>query len=149
MMPSLNYFKQTVSRYTFSSKVNTSIEKLPDEILDNYRNIIKGGKMNDEIWKEFEVEIINNIHFLDADQFTDVVCLFGKADKGTFDLWELVSRKIFDYELDVVQSHELFEALDNTTKPEHFIYDPLFRNNLTKHLNRDDKKYDLHESLIY
>jgi hypothetical protein len=81
-------------------------------------------------WIEIESSLIENIHFFDADQFVDIVSLLAYADKGTEALWDILSRKIFDYELDMIQSYMLDEALEHCSKCDYFITDQIARDSL-------------------
>jgi hypothetical protein len=79
---------------------------------------------------EVESEIVEKINFFDVDQFVDTVSLLATENQGSEFLWDILSRKIYDYELDVAQSYILFEVLNLTLKHEIFMTDNLSRNNL-------------------
>ena len=82
---------------------------------------------NDQEWNDNETDIIENIHFFDADQFTDIVYLYGQNESGSHLLWELLSRKLFDYEFDQYQAEFLFLGFTQSRRAEHFVHTHLFR----------------------
>ena len=100
-----------VSRAFFCTKLDI----FPDQIVDNLRTSIN-NKTFDKVQGDIEVDIINNIHFFDSDQFVDIYVLLAENDRGSQKLWELLSRKIYDYELNPAQNVHIYSALRNTHK---------------------------------
>ena len=100
---------QICSKFKFSS--HTSI-KYPDEIIVETKNFLKG--QGDQL--TIENHITENIHFFDSEQFTDLVTLFGSKDQGSEDLWDLFSRKIYDYNINFVQARDIFNSLVDSGK---------------------------------
>jgi hypothetical protein len=83
--------------------------RYPDEIIQDLK-IFFNNKNNQLNFYKIEESIVNNIHFFDADQFTDIVTILGKQNRGTPELWDLLNRKIYDYELNFVQARDMFNA---------------------------------------
>lgn len=129
--------KSLFSRFNFSTVVNAvnqtqklntdfSIDVFPDQIVDNLGKVLENN--NDAEWMKMESQILNKIHFFDRDQYCDVVTMIARADKGSEDFWDHLSKKIFDYELDIPQVESVIDSFTKTTKMEHFIFDPLLIN---------------------
>jgi hypothetical protein len=100
-----------VSRAFFCTKLDI----FPDQIVDSLKSNIN-KKDFDKVQGDIEVDIINNIHFFDADQFVDIFVLLAQNDRGSQKLWELLSRKIYDYELNAAQNLHIMNSLSNTHK---------------------------------
>lgn len=99
----------------------------PDQIVSKLNKTLNdGGDLT-----EVEAEILEKLNFFDADQFVDTVSLLAYANKGTEMLWDILSRKIYDYELDVAQTYMLTEVLNNCNKHDYFMMDELIRSNMT------------------
>ncbi len=116
------------SLFHFNKKFNHQniINSLPNpaNIVLKLRDL-NGHKTQE--WDNYELDIIENIHFFDADQFTDIVYLYGKNNTGSFDLWDLLSRKLFDYEFDTCQAEFLAIGFCGTQKAEPYIFTHVFR----------------------
>lgn len=111
----------------YFSQAASSIRQLdiyPDQIIERF----KADSFCEETWIQIEADVLEKIHFFDTDQFVDLVCLASKADKGTELFWDQLSRKIFDYELDLPQTISLTTALRSNSRIPHYIMDPLYRN---------------------
>ncbi len=98
----------------------------PDQVVHKLSNCVREEKELAEV----EAEIFERINFFDADQFLDTVSLLAQANKGTEALWDMLSRKVFDYEFDIAQTFMLGEVLKNCNKHEAFMTDRLARDNL-------------------
>lgn len=80
--------------------------EFPDIILRDLKDYLN-VKNNSNSLNPIENRIINNIHYFDSDQYTDLVTLLASHSKGTVDLWDLLNRKIGDYELNFIQATEI------------------------------------------
>jgi hypothetical protein len=89
----------------------TKLDIYPDQIVDHVRKNITGKYISD-----IEATIINNIHFFDSDQYTDLFVTFAKNDRGSNRFWDLLSRKIYDYNFDTAQRFAMLEASEKTLK---------------------------------
>ena len=130
-------------RATFSTNNNF----YPDNIVKNLRANI--NNINEEELKEIETDIVNKINFFDGDQWADVVILLARQDKGSDLLWDVLSRKVFDYELDYVQSEALLTALNHTYKCQEFVYDDLKKNMYRYYSNQSDNTSKLFRSFYF
>ena len=143
MIKSIFKKKLLSSRYFFCMNNNN----FPDEILESVRNNIRRNSF-EEIQAELEVEIINNIHFFDCDQFTDLFILFAENDKGTTKLWDLLSRKIYDFDFNDIQRLHLIYAINNTYK-----YDQCIKTHLIfpfyKKAAKGENKLNLYEQVLF
>lgn len=121
--------KSSINKCRLASFSNTyTIDLYPDQIVDKLKTTI--GKQNDDDLTTLEANILDNIHFFDADQFVDLVSILAMADKGTEGLWDILSRKVFDYDLDLIQTYMLDEALQHCNKQDFFMVDQIARDNL-------------------
>ncbi len=143
MIKSIFNKKFILSRFFFCSKNNN----FPDEIVESVRYNIKKNTIEDKL-AELEIDIINNIHFFDSDQFTDLFVLLAENDKGTTKLWDLLSRKLYDFELNNDQRLHLIHAINNTYKYNHDIQThllfPFF-----KMAAKGENKLNLYEQILY
>lgn len=98
-----------ISRSSFSS-ANFNI-KFPDVVLSDLKTILNETSCLNKI----ESDIIDNIHYFDCEQFCDLVCLFGDNKRGSADLWDLLERKIYDYDFNLIQLNDMYNA--NLTNP--------------------------------
>ena len=135
--------KNKIMRATFSTNNNF----YPDNIVKNLRANI--NNINEEELKEIETDIVNKINFFDGDQWADVVILLARQDKGSDLLWDVLSRKVFDYELDYVQSEALLTALNHTYKCQEFVYDDLKKNMYRYYSNQSDNTSKLFRSFYF
>ena len=117
-------FKGKLNSRQYFSTSQTFI--YPDQIISQLQSLVKVGGD----WSSMEAMIVERINFFDADQFVDTVSLLAEANQGSQFLWDILSRKVFDYELDVAQSYMLLEVLNNCTKHEYFMTDNMAINNL-------------------
>jgi len=124
----LKNFINCLPKKSFCAQIKVSL--FPDQILDKLKFILTSREESESKWLEIESNLMDNINFFDSDQFVDTVCLIAHSNKGTEALWDVLSRKIFDYELDLAQNYSLGEALKNCNKHEAFMADPIARNNL-------------------
>ena len=83
----------------------------PDEIISDLKKYFTSGNSSIEEYTKIENEIINNIHFFDSEQFTDVISILGQNNRGSLDVWDLLIRKIYDYDFTLVQSKDIFNSL--------------------------------------
>ncbi|MFM7853790.1 MAG: hypothetical protein ACKO96_18180, partial [Flammeovirgaceae bacterium] len=131
-----------------SKKYNhqTIINSLPNpaNIVSKLRDL---NGVNTEEWNNYESEIIENIHFFDADQYTDIVYLYGKNNTGSYDLWDLLSRKLFDYDFDSYQAEFLAIGFTSTQKAEPYIFTHVFRELLKEDLTQSSKSRLIKEQL--
>jgi hypothetical protein len=130
-----------------TSQPNLSLDIFPDQIVSNLK--AKIGKATDEDLKEIETDIVNKIHFFDSDQYADIVILLARANKGTDLLWDVLSRKVYDYELDYMQSDALLTALNHTYKCDDFLIDALKKNLYRFYANRTDKNSKLYRNFYF
>jgi hypothetical protein len=120
--------KTFTSVRTFSSSSNNRI--YPDQIIDQIKSVLSTEHISDSKWVDTEAKLMENINFFDADQYVDTVSLIAYANQGTEALWDMLSRKIFDYELDIAQTYMLNEALKKCNKHEAFMTDNIARDNI-------------------
>jgi len=131
----------------FSSHVNYAIDIFPDEIVNNLK--VKVSNASEAELKEIETDIVNKIHFFDSDQYADTVILLARANKGSDLLWDVLSRKVFDYHFDYIQSDALLTALKHTYKCKEFIMEPLEKNLYRLHAGSDERVGKLYRSFYY
>ncbi len=82
--------------------------KYPDIIIEELKSSL--NNKDKAILIENEKDITNNIHFFDSEQFTDVVTLLGINKRGSHELWDLLQRKAYDYDLNFIQTKDLYNA---------------------------------------
>lgn len=133
--------------FTTKTQTNYTIDVFPDQIVSNLKSNI--NKFSEENLKEIETDIVNKINFFDSDQYADVVTILARADKGTDLLWDVLSRKVFDYEFDLIQTESLLTALNHTNKYDSALLDPLRKNMIRFHTGKDDKYSKLYRSLYH
>ena len=121
---------QTLIKAIKLSKNFSTSRVYPDQIVDHLKTVLSSEHVNDSKWLDIETKLFENINFFDADQFVDTVSLIAYADKGTESLWDMISRKIFDYDLDIPQTYMLNESLKKCHKYEYFFSDNIARNNI-------------------
>lgn len=111
-------FKSNIKNFSFINSVEKSVTspqdiynfRYPDEIVKDFKDCLN-NKNNDLDIFQLEIDAINNIHFFDSEQFTDLVCLMGKHNRGTNELWDILNRKIFDFEdFNFVQAKEILNS---------------------------------------
>jgi hypothetical protein len=141
-----NLIKENLVK-NFCTLSNTKNNFYPDTIVQNLRNKI--NNIDEEELKEIETDIVNKIHFFDADQYADVLILLARLDKGSDLLWEVLSRKVFDYEFDYIQSEALLTALNHTDKCYDYVLDDLKKNMYRYHTNQNDPTSKLFRSFYY
>ncbi len=143
-----NLIKENFKK-NFSTNLHSDTKNnfYPDTIVQNFRKNIKS--MDEEELKEIETDIVNKIHFFDADQYADVLILLARLDKGSDLLWEVLSRKIFDYEFDYIQSEALLTALNHTNKCYDYVYDDLKKNMYRYYSNQNEPTSKLFKSFYY
>jgi hypothetical protein len=112
----------------FSRRNELSIEIYPDQIIENVKATV--NDKNESNFADIEAQILDNLNYFDADQYVDIVSILAYANKGTDNLWTILSNKIYDYELDIAQTYMLDEALLRCNKNEEFMEDPIARNTL-------------------
>lgn len=112
----------------FSS--NNKVAIFPDTIVEQLKTMLSKNEVNDSEWIEMEAKITENIHFFDRDQYVDTISLIADANKGTESLWGVLSRKIYDFDLDLAQTFFVNEVLRTSSKHDEMIADPIVRNNL-------------------
>ena len=125
--------KNRISRNNLCLKCFSSNNKVaifPDTIVEQLKTMLSKNEVNDSEWIEMEAKITENIHFFDRDQYVDTISLIADANKGTESLWGVLSRKIYDFDLDLAQSFFVNEVLRTSTKHDEMIADPIARNNL-------------------
>ncbi len=113
-----------INKKCFSSAKDSFL--YPDQIISKLTRTLEEHRDLTEV----EAEIVERINFFDVDQFVDTVSLLARSEKGSEFLWDILSRKIYDYEVDVVQNYMLSEVLMKTSKHEAFMTDNISRNNL-------------------
>ena len=97
------------SLFRFNKKTFCSYGfKYPDIIIEELKSTLNNKDKASLI--ENEKDITNNIHFFDSDQFTDIVTLLGINKRGSHELWDLLQRKAYDYELNFIQVRDLYNA---------------------------------------
>jgi len=139
------YTKNKLFSVTSKFKFSTSQaheEVFPDEIVDHLKQLVNEKSTNEHEWNELDYNITDKIHFFDADQYTDIVFLLCQHSQITDNLWDLLSRKVFDYELNEFQTIQLSEAFP---KAEGKILDnaftPIIRNLIYLKQNKQAKNY--------
>ena len=121
-MKGLGCLKKGFSTKTFGFRY-------PDEIVSDLKKAL--SEKQKDIY-ELESSIINNIHFFDSDQYTDIVTLLGKAHRGTPEIWDLLERKIYDFDISYIQAKDMFNSNIENDK---FGYN--FEKKLIRELNSD------------
>jgi len=119
----------------------------PDSIVKNLRTNI--NNFNEEDLKEIETDIVNKIHFFDADQYADTIILLARQDKGSDLLWDVLSRKIFDYEFDYIQSEAMLTALKHTYKCQDYVMADLKKNMYRFYSTQNEPTSKLFKSFLY
>jgi hypothetical protein len=119
----------------------------PDQIINKLKQNI--AKVDEDGLKEIETLIVNKINFFDSDQYADTVILLARADKGSELLWDALSRKVFDYQFDYIQSDAILTSLNHTYKCKDFIMDPLRKNLYKFYASKDEKVGKLYRSFYY
>ncbi len=115
------------NKLKFNSFSTNQFDLYPDQVIEQVRTETNSsGNLSTDL----ESNIMEHINFLDADQFVDMVSMLAYSNKGTEALWDILSRKVFDYELDLAQTFMLDEALMNCSKQEHFMEDQIARDSL-------------------
>lgn len=127
----LRKFFQIQKKFIHSGSSSTSPLNLVG-LLQNLRNL---DPKNKEDWGKHEDHIIQNIHFFDADQITDIIYLYGKHDLASFHLWELLGRKLFDYDFDQFQAEALMIGLMGSKKTDEYVFTHIFRQVFKTQLN--------------
>lgn len=143
----LSNFKNFKSIARFSTQVDYTMDIFPDQIVNKLKENV--CKANDEQLKEIETDIVNKINFFDSDQYADTVILLARANKGSDLLWDVLSRKVFDYHFDYIQSDAILTALNHTYKCRDFMMDPLRRNLYRLYAGKDEKVGKLYRSFYY
>jgi hypothetical protein len=141
-----NYKSHFIIRKFFSTQ---QLVPYPDEIIVRIKDLIKKVVHEEDQWIEVQKEVVDKINFFDADQYVDTVCLFAYANKGTETFWDLLSKKIYDYDIDLPQTEAMKAALANTTRQDYQIYQPLIENSITHENKFPEKKWKLFKQLYY
>ena len=139
--------KNIKSLVRFSTQANYTMDVFPDQIVNNL--ISKVTKINEGELKEIETEIVNKINLFDCDQYADTVILLARANKGSDLLWDVLSRKVFDYHFDYIQSDAILTALNHTYKCRDFMMDPLKKNLYMLYAAKQSKVGKLYRSFYY
>ena len=84
---------------------------MPQEIVEHLKDLVSSESTNEHEWNEFDYNLNDKIHFLDADQYTDVVFLLSRHSQVSDNTWELLGRKVFDYNLNEMQTLQLSEVI--------------------------------------
>lgn len=140
----LNFLNKSI-KANFSTSTQNNF--YPDNIIKNLRTNI--NNFGEEDLKEIETDIVNKIHFFDADQYADVVILLARQDKGSDLLWDVLSRKVFDYEFDLIQSEALLTALNHTYKCQEYVFDDLKKNIYRYHFSQNEPSSKLFKSFYF
>jgi len=131
----------------FSTQANYTMEVFPDQLVNNLK--AKVAKASEEELKEIETEIVNKINLFDSDQYADTVILLARANKGSDLLWDVLSRKVFDYHFDYIQSDSILTALNHTLKCRDFMMDPLKKNLYRLYAGRQHRVGKLYRSFYF
>lgn len=107
-----------------NSSINSGLSyEYPDLIIKDLKEFLKtsdkshsSNSNNMHTLSSIENRVINNIHYFDSDQYADLVTLFGSNGKGTVDLWDLLNRKIGDYDLNFIQAREIKNCVIDSGK---------------------------------
>lgn len=130
-------------KFNFSQCHAKEHEIYPNDIIDNLKHLVKEHSKDQSEWNDLDYQITDKIHFFDADQYTDIVYLLCKHSHVSDNLWDLLSRKIFDYDLNEFQTLQLFDSF--TKLKERKIvdnaYTPLIRNFIKIHNNKTFLNY--------
>ena len=125
-----NIFKRTLSinsnRIVFQNKCNFSSNisqhnfRFPDQIVSDLKAFFNSSEYNENSdFVQLEEDITNNIHFFDAEQFTDLLTILGPMNRGSTTFWDLMERKIYDFDLNFVQSLDIYNS--NVESDKHFF----------------------------
>jgi hypothetical protein len=103
-------------KYLFKHKFLTKgfcnkLDLFPDQIVESVRMNIAKKDLSD-----LEATVINNIHFFDSDQFVDIFVTFANNDRGSARFWDLLCRKIYEYDFDISQRVALLRTNEKTLK---------------------------------
>jgi hypothetical protein len=122
------------------------VELFPDQIVEHVRtNVGKKQELSD-----IEATVINNIHFFDSDQFVDLYVTFAKADRGSDRLWDLLTRKVYDYEFDTCQRVALLDATEKCLKSGEDVYMYLYQPILRRLASQDGRnKISIYEKVLH
>lgn len=141
----LNYLN--ICYFCNSSNLNNNYYgfKYPDQIIEDIKKYLSDEKKEIKIkFSDLEEDIINNIHFFDVDQYTDVMTLLGKSKEGSLNLWNLLERKFFDYEYNYIQVRDIFNTnVANSSLSSRLQY------GLLKELSKYDGAKDTNEVSTY
>jgi hypothetical protein len=140
-------FKNIKSLARFSTQANYTMDIFPDQIVNNLK--AKVAKASEEELKEIEADIVNKINFFDSDQYADTVVLLARANKGSDLLWDVLSRKVFDFHFDYIQSDAILTALNHTFKCRDFMMDPLKKNLYRLYAGKEDRVGKLYRSFYF
>lgn len=138
---------KSLSLARFSSQANYTLDVFPDQIVSNLKSSV--AKASEEDLKQIETDIVNKINFFDSDQYADTVILLARANKGSDLLWDVLSRKVFDYNFDYVQSDAILTALKHTYKCRDFMMDPLQKNLYRLYAGKEDRIGKLYRSFYF
>jgi hypothetical protein len=117
----------------------TQVEILPSQTLKKVQDFLSSKSHSGQEWSEIEGEILERLNFYSSDEYCDIVITLAEADRGTENLWDYLSRKIFDYELDIVQTEFLSKALTKSTRWEEYMAEPLLQNRYVNSRLHHDK----------
>ena len=145
--PSLKSSFNSLARFSTQAQVNYTMDIFPDQIVNNLKS--KVTKASEEELKEIETDIVNKINFFDSDQYADTVILLARANKGSDLLWDVLSRKVFDYNFDYIQSDAILVALNHTFKCRDFMMDPLKKNLYRLYAGRQHRVGKLYRSFYF
>jgi hypothetical protein len=103
--------KQTLSLFNFNQSTkhffSTSFGfKYPDIIIAELKQSLE----KEAPILDLEDDIINNLHFFDCEQYTDLLTLLGSKSRGSSDLWHFIQKKAHDYELDFIQVRDIYNT---------------------------------------
>jgi hypothetical protein len=126
MLRKVNLIKSISIFKNFSTKISI----YPDQIIEGIKQTLSAEHISESKLLDLETKLMDNINFFDRDQFVDTVSLLAYANQGTEALWDMLSRKIFDYELDIAQTYMLNEAFKNCNKHDAFMTDNIARDNI-------------------
>lgn len=138
---------KSLSLARFSTQANYTLDAFPDQIVNNLKS--KVAQASEEELKEIETDIVNKINFFDSDQYADTVILLARANKGSDLLWDVLSRKVFDYHFDYIQSDAILTALNHTFKCRDFMMEPLKKNLYRLYAGKEDRVGKLYRSFYF
>jgi hypothetical protein len=128
---SFKYFSTVSSTHT--------AEVFPNQIIEKLKSNKDLKNFDEESWTAMEANIVDTINFFDVDQYVDLVIMIAKADRGSQFLWDQLARRIYDYELDLIQTIELSDALGDCTKLDEVILDPLLNNTMVAQVKYENQ----------